>query len=191
MTATNYARTLLDTVAVDHAARDLSLPAEPRSAADLWADSGAMFLTGRPAEPPRMSQAPLAMCARGAWLALSALRPDQFSADAPAHRLLGERAAIFGFTRNGRISAGGRCHLLATNDGLIALNLARDEDMVLLDAWLETAGVTFANLSHHVANRSSGRALATGAYLGARRRTGHANTGGGFLVRAEPLCRTR
>ena len=49
-------------------------------------------------------------------------------------RLLGERAAINGFTIPGRRSAGGKCHLLASKVGWVAINLARDSDRELLPA---------------------------------------------------------
>lgn len=49
-------------------------------------------------------------------------------------QLLGERAALNRFTVPARRSGGGKCHLLATHDGWIALNLARDADRELLPA---------------------------------------------------------
>ncbi|MEO7248255.1 MAG: CoA transferase, partial [Novosphingobium sp.] len=48
--------------------------------------------------------------------------------------LLGERAARGRFSIPARRSAGGKCHLLAAQDGWIALNLARDGDRELLPA---------------------------------------------------------
>jgi len=54
-----------------------------------------------------------------------------------AAQLLTERAAISGYVSRGAISAGGTCRLLDAADGGIALNLARDDDWVLLPAWLE------------------------------------------------------
>ncbi len=52
--------------------------------------------------------------------------------------LLGERASHNGFRIPMRKSAGGGCHLLATSDGWIALNLARQTDTELLPALFET-----------------------------------------------------
>jgi hypothetical protein len=49
-------------------------------------------------------------------------------------RLLGERAAINGFTIPGRCAAGGKCHLFPATDGWVALNLARESDLELLPA---------------------------------------------------------
>ena len=52
--------------------------------------------------------------------------------------LLGERAALNGFTVPARRSAGRKCHLLAAKGGWFALNLARDADRDLLPALFET-----------------------------------------------------
>ncbi len=133
-----------DTTPADHARRlldGLGLPAltpapDTRSAAQLWAQSGAMWLSGHGDGPARMSPAPLAACAQGAWLALVALHPH-LAPDFAAFQLLGERAAIAGLSRQGRRSAGGACQLLDTADGTIALNLARADDAELLPAWLQ------------------------------------------------------
>jgi crotonobetainyl-CoA:carnitine CoA-transferase CaiB-like acyl-CoA transferase len=145
--------TLSRTTPADHARRLLDglglhalMPApDRRSAAQLWAQSGAMWLSGHADAPPRACPAPLAACAQGAWLALAALAPtrlaDDFSDDFEAFHLLGERAAIAGLSRQGRRSAGGACELLDTADGVLALNLARAEDAELLPAWLQRESV--------------------------------------------------
>ncbi|MFN7950663.1 MAG: CoA transferase [bacterium] len=54
--------------------------------------------------------------------------------------LLGERAAIFGYRRNGRISPGATCRLTRARDGWIAINLPRADDWAALAAWLESEG---------------------------------------------------
>lgn len=133
LTPTAYARLLLDSLhlpAVCPAADD------NRSSASLWASSGAMWLSGHADGSPRSCPAQLAACAQGAWLALSALSP-RLDPLFEAYRLLGERAAILGLTRAGRTSAGGACQLLDTLDGVLALNLVREDDYELLPAWLE------------------------------------------------------
>ena len=56
----------------------------------------------------------------------------------PDASLLGERAAIAGFGRAGRVSAGRACRLLPGADGWLALSLARPDDWQLLPAWLES-----------------------------------------------------
>lgn len=71
-------------------------------------------------------------------LALRALAPDADALPVNGALLLGERARLMGFGRQGCISANGSCRLIDTADGRIALNLARDEDWdlmpILLDA---------------------------------------------------------
>lgn len=99
-----------------------------------WATSGAMALGGWPEGPPVAAPASLATAARGAATALAALAPELSSLDGPA--LLGERAALLGLSRRGRVAPGGGCRLLRCADGWIALNLARPDDWELLPAWL-------------------------------------------------------
>lgn len=113
--------------------------ADPHPALD-WARSGAMALCGEAAGPPRLAPGPLAACARGALRAFESLarRPLSDLGDGPA--LLGERAALRGLRRRGRIAPGGSCRLLRAQDAWIALQLARPDDVALLPAWLEVAG---------------------------------------------------
>jgi crotonobetainyl-CoA:carnitine CoA-transferase CaiB-like acyl-CoA transferase len=129
----DYAAHLLGAFGLD-AARGKG-PSSPHPA-EAWADSGAMALTGFAEAPPLRCPAPLASCAAGAGLALDALVPGVFG-DLDAAALLGERAALTGFSRNGPVSPGGACRLLSARDGTLALTLARDEDWALLPAWLE------------------------------------------------------
>lgn len=135
ITPTVYARCLLDSLGLSH----LQVLDDPRSPALLWAESGAMYLSGHADGSARVCPAPLAACAQGVWLALSALRPTFIDPHFNAYQLLGERAAIAGLTRQGRRSAGGACQLFDTADGVLALNLARADDHELLPAWLERA----------------------------------------------------
>ena len=100
-----------------------------------WARSGAMALTGS-AEAPLLAPGPLASCARRAADALAELAGESWSGDLDGASLLGERAALLGLERRGAVSAGGSCRLLRTSDGWIALNLAREEDLHSLPAWL-------------------------------------------------------
>jgi hypothetical protein len=130
----HYARRLLATLSRD----TLALPVpDGRDADALWAESGAMWLTGHANDQGRPCAAPIAVAAQGAWLAFAALQPDRLNPTFEAFKLLGERAAIAGLTRRGRTSAGGACHLLQARDGFVALNLARESDFELLPAWLE------------------------------------------------------
>jgi len=106
-----------------------------RHPAIAWAESGAMALTGAAQGPAEICPAPIAACAAGALVALSALSGTRLPFDGA--KLLGERAAIAGLPRQGAVSPGGSCRLIACADGWLALNLARDEDWALLPAWLE------------------------------------------------------
>ncbi|MGE0881224.1 MAG: CoA transferase [Acidimicrobiia bacterium] len=92
--------------------------------ASAWARSGAMALTGhlerRPLAPKRLVEA----------ISIG-LTVDELA-------LVGERAAFIDGRRQGRTSVGGPCRLLKAEDGWIALNLARDDDLDLLAAWLDS-----------------------------------------------------
>ncbi len=104
-----------------------------------WARSGAMALTGEAEGPPLVAPGLQAACMRGASLAAELLgtlaggKPDRL--DGPA--LLGERAAVAGLRRRGRVSPGGGARLLEASDGWLAVSLARPADLDLVAAWLE------------------------------------------------------
>ena len=106
-----------------------------RHPAIAWAESGAMALTGTAEGQAEICPVPIASCAAGALAALSALSGTRLPFDGA--KLLGERAAIAGLRRQGSVSPGGSCRLLASADGWLALNLARDDDWAMLPAWLE------------------------------------------------------
>ena len=57
------------------------------------------------------------------------------SIDGPA--LLGERAAIAGYTRQGSRSVGGHAQLVESIDKPICINFARPDDLLLIPAWLQ------------------------------------------------------
>src|ERR1700758_694416 len=100
-----------------------------------WAVSGAMTLTGRPDGAPVFSPAPvLAMLgavteqlAQVTGQTGTAVRTD------PAELLTG-RAGLAGFSRGGRVSAGGASRLLRTADGWCAVTLSRPDDLDLVPA---------------------------------------------------------
>lgn len=165
---------------------ELSLPggataevADPQGAAcpDAdWAESGAMWLTGRPDGPPLAAPGAPATAARGAALAVelvtSALAAGGAGA-APVRvdgaTLLGERAAIAGLSRNGATSAGGSCRLVVTASTTLAVNLARPEDVELVPAWLEVPpsgadpwGTVIAEAVRHPASALADRAALMG-----------------------------
>lgn len=99
-----------------------------------WARSGAMSLTGHAHGPPLVVTGP-AVCLRGALVALQALAPD---AELPGVGLLAERAAYAGHRRRGDVSCGGGSRLLSTRDGTVAVTLAREADVELVPALVET-----------------------------------------------------
>ena len=94
-----------------------------------WASSGAMGLTGRAGGPPLLAPGDVATCLDGAALALRLLIAarggpgphDGAVGPLDGSVLLGERAAHFGHHRNGIVSNGGSCHLVAGEDGWLAV----------------------------------------------------------------------
>lgn len=119
---------------------DAALDGDPQHALDRWALSGAMHLTGAADGPPLAgsARAALAMDALAQVVEqVSAQLGTTVSVDGAA--LLGERAALAGFSRQGSISCGGGSRLLTTADDVIALSLTRRSDIELLGAWLDEA----------------------------------------------------
>lgn len=102
----------------------------------VWAQSGAMALTGLADGPPLLAPAPLAARARALVRTLAERAAAPALAAIDGATLLGEHAAIFGHVRRGRISPGGRCRLLRAKDRWIAVQLARPDDLALVPAWL-------------------------------------------------------
>lgn len=109
----------------------------PDPAAD-WAASGAVWLTGRAAEPPLLPGGRVASRIGGALLAVQLLsRALGHEIVIDGRALLGERAALAGLRRRGPASPGGGTRLLPAADTAIALTLARPEDVAALPALLE------------------------------------------------------
>ncbi len=109
-----------------------------------WALSGAMALSGYARGTPRLAPGPLATFARDEVEALARASGSARLRALDGAALLGERAATAGLRRRGRTSPGGSCRLLRTNDGWLALNLARADDVALLPAWLASEPDVFA-----------------------------------------------
>jgi crotonobetainyl-CoA:carnitine CoA-transferase CaiB-like acyl-CoA transferase len=163
MTPDHYARTLLHTLGYEN----LTLTAtDTRSASTLWAESGAQFLTGTPEGPPLPCPAPLASCARGAWLALAELANGALDPQFPAHQLLGERAALLGLQRRGAVSPGGACRLLDCSNEQLALNLPRTDDWTLLPAWLEHPVESWDDIARSLRSRDAQTLVDRGRLLG-------------------------
>lgn len=110
---------------------------ESHDAAMLWARSGAMALTGRAGGAPAVAPAALAVAAERVASEFRALAlAGGVALQLEGAALLGERAALTGRTRRGRISVGGSARLLRTRTGWIVVNLARPDDLAAIPAWL-------------------------------------------------------
>lgn len=126
-----------------------------------------MSLTGTRDGEPQLCPVPLASAADGALAVIDALSLDPLPASLGGARLLGERAATSGLTRAGIESCGGACRLLDANNGVIALNLARDADWELLPAWFEAdAPRDWSAVSATVASRDVEELVMRGRELG-------------------------
>ncbi len=158
-----YAGELLRTLGVS--ADSLAEP-KPQHPALVWAASGAMALTGPADGPPVIGPAWIASCMNGALAAFERIAGRSLGLDAAA--LLGERAACLGLARQGTISPGGRCRLLRTADGWLAVNLARPDDLELLPAWLGegNASEPWSFVAERIAHAHTGDVVARGRLLG-------------------------
>ena len=131
------------------------------------AESGLMSLTGAAGGPPLVCPVPLASCADDTLDAFRAVAQTDVLPATSGSQLLTERAAILGRQRNGGLSPGGHCRLLPTLDGMIGLNLARDDDWELLAAWLQTdVGQDWQVIAPVLETRATGSLLERGRMLG-------------------------
>ena len=80
--------------------------------------------------------------------------------------LLWERSAELGIAPQAQRSANDACRLLPTQDGYVAINLARAEDWSLLPAWLEESVEDWSQLAEHVARRTTMPLLERGRLMG-------------------------
>jgi len=162
--AGDYARALLTDIGAQ-SAQIAPFPAQHPAVS--WALSGAMALTGWPDQPPRMCAAPLAACGDGVLLALTSISEHPLPAELTGSKLLGERAAIAGYGRQGAVSAGGSCRFLQAADGWIALNLARPEDWDMVPALIgRDIEHDWSLLSAAVRTLSADQMVAQGGDLG-------------------------
>src|ERR1700722_3039143 len=106
-----------------------------------WAASGGMALTGYadggPTASPAAAFGLLGLTVR--QLA-EATRATGLQVRADPGELLAGRAALAGFTRRGRVSAGGSARLLRAADGWCAVNLPRADDVAAVPAILGVLG---------------------------------------------------
>lgn len=132
-----------------------------------WCESGLDIITGGPDRPIDHCPVPVADYADGTLEALELLSNNNFSRDHRGANLLTQRAKFSGDSRKGNISLGSSCRFLPCSDGIIALNLPRESDWELLDAWLETQVISnWSDLAHCVQERSKSELLERGRILG-------------------------
>jgi hypothetical protein len=124
--AETLAAELADVLGTDQPPRGCA----PCPASADWAASGAMHLTGRADEAPRLSPG-----APASWMRAAASFLDTAVPDAAA--LLGERAACAGLTRQAPRSVGGTFRSMRAADGWFGLTLARQSDVELVPALVE------------------------------------------------------
>ncbi|HEY5429435.1 MAG TPA: hypothetical protein VIK04_09990, partial [Solirubrobacteraceae bacterium] len=106
-----------------------------------WAASGGMALTGRADGVPVMSPAPAfgLLCAVVSELA-SVTRDVGVEVRADPGELVAGRAALAGWRRRGRVSAGGSARLVRAADGWCAINLSRADDVEAVPAIIGALG---------------------------------------------------
>lgn len=159
-----YASHLLGSVGAETAAAGQKAAI---SSPSHWFGCGMGDLTGYPDSSPVDAPLPLASYADAALDALRALSSVPLPASLNGGGLLALRAQMTGLSRQGAISAGGSCRILPTADGHIAVNLARDYDWQLLDAWLLTAAEpNWENVAQLVNTRTTKALLDQGRLLG-------------------------
>lgn len=109
----------------------------------VWAESGAMALTGRPGQPPL---GPPALLVPGLTQLATALVERAAAGGAELElnpmQMLCDRAALAGYGRLGAVSCGGATRLVQAADGWIAVSLAREEDVESVPAWLELGALS-------------------------------------------------
>jgi hypothetical protein len=129
-----------------------------------WAASGGMALTGQADGAPAASPAPAfgLLCAVAGELA-AVTRAGGVEVRADPGELVAGRAALAGFSRRGRVSAGGSARLLRAADGWCAVNLSRDDDVAAVPAIIGALGVADAVGVAGVAGRPVGAEGAWGA----------------------------
>ena len=131
-----------------------------------WRRAGLFALSGHKDGPARMVPLPLATFVDGALLALKSLSGDPEKLPINGSLLLGERARILDMSRNGRASPSGHCRLIDARQGRFALNLARDDDWTLLEAWLEEPATTWGDVGRIAKARDAAALVQRGAEIG-------------------------
>lgn len=124
-----------------------------------WATSGLAWLTGESTGPPDFSRAGV--------LQRAGQVVDRLNIGADAASLLAGRAALRGFTRGGRRSAGGASRLLAGADGWWAITLSRPDDIDAVGALISSdrPGEPWAALSRWAADKPAAEVVARARLL--------------------------
>jgi hypothetical protein len=156
--------------AVALSAGDITVEAPAWTPEQDWIGSGLHELTGRPDGPPLIGVGRPATVARAALTAfelLTALRGVRVPAGERA--VLTERAALYGYSRQGDVSAGGSARLLPCRSGWFVLNLARDADFELVPALVASdCGARSVNRGARSVSRGA-RSVSRGARSVSRR----------------------
>ncbi len=107
-----------------------------------WAASGGMALTGPAEGAPVASPAPaFGLLLTAVRELAAATRSTGVEVRADPAELLAGRAALAGFRRRGRVSAGGSARLLRAADGWCAVNLSRADDVEAVPAIIGALGL--------------------------------------------------
>ena len=111
-----------------------------------WAASGGMALTGQPDGWPVASPAPAFALLTAAVAELAAVTGETGGpVRVDPGELVAGRAALAGFVRRGRVSAGGSTRLLRAADGWCAVSLSRAEDVTAVPAIVGALGLDGAD----------------------------------------------
>ena len=100
------------------------------SAEERWGASGLAWLTGEPDGAPDFSRSDLLTEAGRVTAAIH----ERLGVAVDAVSELTGRAALSGFSRRGRVSAGGSTRLMRCSDGWFALTLSREDDLAAVPA---------------------------------------------------------
>ena len=107
-----------------------------------WAASGGMALTGQADGAPVASPAPaFGLLSTVVGELASVTRAIGVEVRADPGELVAGRAALSGFSRRGRVSAGGSARLLRAADGWCAVNLSRADDVGAVPAIIGALGL--------------------------------------------------
>jgi CoA-transferase family III len=138
-----------------------------------WAASGAMALTGQADGAPSASAAPaFGLLAAVAGELAAVTRAGGVEVRADPGELVAGRAALAGFRRRGRVSAGGSARLLRAADGWCVVNLSRDDDVAAVPAIIGALGLDGVAGLADAAGRLGGPEGAWGALEAAAPGTG-------------------